>query len=266
MIKLIASDIDGTLLPEGTPHLDPDIFRIIRELKQKGIQFVAASGRSYESVRKLFDPVADDLIFLVENGAYIVAQEKPLYQQSLDPELMKELIQFARQESSLIFYMVAGFTDLYTEKKNEDFIRPQEEGYGITYVRVDDLLTVDVPLIKCAMYTEGDAARLAERVRLQFGDCVNVTPSGAHWVDCIPLHVDKGHALRILQDKLGISSAETVAFGDNANDVPLLLAADESYAVEEGRPEAKAAAKYSAGKMSEKGVYRVLDKMLKELS
>ena len=47
MIKLIASDLDGTLLKNGAQELPPDIFPIIRELRQKGIRFVAASGRQY---------------------------------------------------------------------------------------------------------------------------------------------------------------------------------------------------------------------------
>ena len=37
MIKLIASDIDGTLLPEGTDKINPEIFEVIRKLKEKGI-------------------------------------------------------------------------------------------------------------------------------------------------------------------------------------------------------------------------------------
>ena len=44
MIKLVVSDIDGTLLPEGTIELNPEFFEAVRELKKKGILFVAASG------------------------------------------------------------------------------------------------------------------------------------------------------------------------------------------------------------------------------
>ena len=47
MIKLIASDIDGTLLPEGTAQINPEIFQVIRKLKEKEILFAAASGRHY---------------------------------------------------------------------------------------------------------------------------------------------------------------------------------------------------------------------------
>lgn len=46
MIKLVASDIDGTLVPEGTTSLDPEFYEIIRKLKKKGILFAGASGGS----------------------------------------------------------------------------------------------------------------------------------------------------------------------------------------------------------------------------
>ena len=44
MIKLIASDIDGTLVPEGTTSIDPEFYEIIRKLKKKGILFAGAVG------------------------------------------------------------------------------------------------------------------------------------------------------------------------------------------------------------------------------
>ena len=47
MIKLIASDLDGTLLKEGTMDINPEIYDIIRKLKAKGIVFAAVSGRKY---------------------------------------------------------------------------------------------------------------------------------------------------------------------------------------------------------------------------
>lgn len=45
MIKLIVSDVDGTLVPDGSPDLDPEVFDIILKLREKGMQFVVASGR-----------------------------------------------------------------------------------------------------------------------------------------------------------------------------------------------------------------------------
>ena len=56
MIKLIASDLDGTLLHGGAQELPQRTIQLIHELTQKGIHFVAASGRQYPNMRRLFAP------------------------------------------------------------------------------------------------------------------------------------------------------------------------------------------------------------------
>ncbi len=76
MIKLVISDIDGTLLSEGTTQLDPELFEIIRELKARGVMFAAASGRQYASMRHVFAPVANDIIFIAENGTNVMCREQ----------------------------------------------------------------------------------------------------------------------------------------------------------------------------------------------
>ena len=76
MIKLIASDVDGTLIEDSTPDLYQEMAEAIRELKKKGILFCAASGRQYPSLRNVFREVADDIAYIAENGAHICYQNK----------------------------------------------------------------------------------------------------------------------------------------------------------------------------------------------
>ena len=64
MIKLVASDLDGTLLFKGAQSLPEEIFPLIRQLKKMGILFVAASGRQYANMKKMFRPVVDDMAVL----------------------------------------------------------------------------------------------------------------------------------------------------------------------------------------------------------
>ena len=77
MIRLIASDIDGTLLHNGAAEIDPVIFEEIHRLKQRGILFCPASGRQYHSLRRLFAPAADELTYLCENGAVLFGPGNP---------------------------------------------------------------------------------------------------------------------------------------------------------------------------------------------
>ena len=72
-IKMIASDIDGTLLQNGATEISPLLFEQVRALKARGIAFCAASGRQHGSLRKLFAPVADDIWYICENGGICFA-------------------------------------------------------------------------------------------------------------------------------------------------------------------------------------------------
>ena len=47
MIRLIASDIDGTLVPDSSDHIDPVYYDLIRELKKRGVYFCVCSGRQW---------------------------------------------------------------------------------------------------------------------------------------------------------------------------------------------------------------------------
>ena len=72
MIQYIASDVDGTLLHGHATTLNPELFDIIRQLKEHGIHFIAASGRQYKNLQRLFAPVKDDISYVAENGSMCV--------------------------------------------------------------------------------------------------------------------------------------------------------------------------------------------------
>lgn len=66
MIRLIASDLDGTLL-NSQRQLPKDFFSVIDRLNQLGVLFIAASGRSYPTLRRDFAPHSDELCFTPES-------------------------------------------------------------------------------------------------------------------------------------------------------------------------------------------------------
>ena len=71
MIKLIVSDIDGTLVPEGNTDLNPEYLEVIKKLTEKGIVFAAASGRHASSINAVFQPVSERIYYVSDNGACI---------------------------------------------------------------------------------------------------------------------------------------------------------------------------------------------------
>lgn len=61
MIRLIATDIDGTLVEEAAMNLNPEYFDVIQEFRKRGVLFVAASGRQRKNIERFFEPIKDDI-------------------------------------------------------------------------------------------------------------------------------------------------------------------------------------------------------------
>ena len=70
MIKLIATDMDGTFL-DSQKKFSPEFIDIFYKLKEKGIKFVIASGNQYYRLYQKFVPISEDMYFIAENGSYI---------------------------------------------------------------------------------------------------------------------------------------------------------------------------------------------------
>ena len=74
MIKLVATDMDGTFL-DGNGRFDMERLKsLLTSYKEKGIYFAVASGRGFLSLEKLFADVRDDIIFIAENGSLVEYQ------------------------------------------------------------------------------------------------------------------------------------------------------------------------------------------------
>ncbi len=70
-IRLIVADMDGTLL-DGNKRVHEHFWPLVAELHRQGILFCPASGRQYFTLREQFADIADDMVFIAENGSYVV--------------------------------------------------------------------------------------------------------------------------------------------------------------------------------------------------
>ena len=261
MIKLIATDLDETLLPEGTFDLNPEYYEVIRELKKRGILFVAASGRHSTSIRRLFECVSEDVVILAGNGSCIMYQGKTIDVQPLDYGFYQDVLAMMRQIDSHL--ILADHADcVWTDSSREDLIRWISEGYHTRVEKCADLAMLEPPVLKAAMHVRGDAAIDAARIRERFEGCANIMAAGPTWVDIVANGADKGSALKKIQEMFGISREETAAFGDNENDIGMLELAGQSYAVENARRAVRDAASHVIGPMREDAVLKVIKSWL----
>lgn len=262
MIKLVATDIDGTLVVDGSANLNPDYFPVFERLMEKGILIVAASGRAESSIENIMKPIASKITMIAEGGAYVCSKGETLELHKIPMELVKEIVVDIRKMTECEI-MVNGPKCCYVEAKDPEFLRWIIEDYHFNVIQVEDLLEVEDDIVKISLYHPVDAGKQAQKGFLQkWEGKLHLAVSGNEWVDCVMPGINKGTALQKIQQQYGISKEETMVFGDNRNDLEMLEQAVYSFAVENAREEVKEKANYIADSNKNNGVLKVLRQLL----
>lgn len=262
MIKLIATDIDGTLL-NGDGELPDKFNELILRLDKKGVYFAIASGRQYQTLINDFASLKDQLIFIAENGALVMHHGKELFFRSLERHKVEGIIQDIRDAGDRDI-VLCGKKSAYVETTNPEF-EAEVRKYYYNCELVNDLLGVEDDILKIALYDYvGSQENSYNMFNSKWGQEVNVIVSGKHWMDFGRADVDKGVALKYLQGMFGVCCEETMVFGDYFNDVPMMEAAYYSYAVSNAPAGVKEKARFEAPSNSEEGVLKVISEMEKE--
>lgn len=261
MIKLIVSDVDGTLAEDGG-SVNPELYEVILKLKEQGVYFVAASGRHQVSLEHAFEPIKDRIFFISANGCYVGTSSRELFLTEYKKELAGDMIRDMRTAGMDL--MIDGVDCVYTDSKNEAFVDWLINGYHFRVKQVEDLMKLEAPILKvsgCIM--SGIGEEKAGYIRKKYGDQLKVTLAGRQWLDTMDPNVNKGNALKILQESLEILPEETVAFGDQLNDIEMLKRAYYSFAVANARPEAKDTARFLADSNVNQGPLKIMRLFLK---
>ncbi len=257
MIKLIASDLDGTLL-DSNKNLPADFFETFDELKKRGIVFAVASGRTYSAVDHLFpEEYRDKISFICDNGAAAYLNGKLTHVSPLDRETFLELLD-ACEKIGGFRLVVCAASGVYHLKSSDEF--SDEVGRFYRHHReIDDFRNIDETIFKLAICDErGTYSHGKPELDKIFGDRLNVQVSGEVWMDVMAANVSKGNALKALQKQLCVSSAETMAFGDYFNDLDMLKAADWSFCPDNGHPEIKKQCRYICADCDSGGVTKAI--------
>ena len=223
MLKLIACDLDGTLLLDGAQTLQKNTCHLIHRLREeKGILFVPASGRQYRNIRNLFSPVADEIAYICENGCLTFYQGQMLHKEFLDRETGVEILKdIAEREGEEI--LLSGMDTSYVMPKNPDFVRHMREVVGNHVTVVEDILDTPEPYYKIAVCAYGGDIKDCQDYYLKtYGEELTVATSGNIWLDLNKKGACKRSGLKALIEKLDIAPEECMAIGDNFNDAEML--------------------------------------------
>ncbi|MGO3797198.1 MAG: Cof-type HAD-IIB family hydrolase [Pauljensenia sp.] len=262
-VRLVVADMDGTLL-DGDGQIPEGLWPLLDRMEERGIVFAPASGRQYATLREMFARAARGMTFIAENGALVVRDGAEVSSTALDRETVEAAVQVVRTlaaQGSDVGLVLAGAGTAWLERTDERFLE-QARPYYRSITAVPDLLEVPGAVLKVALLDFGEVA-VSSRVAFgPFQESHQWVVSGERWSDLMARGVDKGAAVRALQDDLGISRSQTVAFGDFHNDLGMLAEAEMSFAVANAHPDVIEAARYLAPANTDDGVVGVLDALV----
>lgn len=250
-ILAVASDFDGTIIKEGMTKPPALFFDAVNELFKNHIPFIAASGRQYANLRRILAPIADKIDYIAENGCLVVCQGNIIHKSAIGRNLAMELLKDMLEQPNTEI-MISGENTGYTVTNNQEFLT-------MLYKRIQYNLTVlnsyeEIPedIIKMSIYWKTGIPKDPEAwFHQKYDSLLQVANGGNGWLDFNALGTGKGEALQILCDHLQIPIANTVAFGDNENDISMLQRAGISYAVDSALPHVKATANHICDRVEE---------------
>lgn len=219
MIRMVCSDLDGTLLQYGKKNLEGEIFTQIRALHERGILFCPASGRQYNSLRQLFAPVADCCVFLCENGGVVFRDGRVIAKNPMPRALAEEIAwDFWNRTDEKGEIMLSGENTVYLMSRGRGMV-DRVKFIGNNYRIISDPAEIPEDIVKVSVYiaegVDDFAPRFVERWKH-----ANCAVAGPKWIDTTLSN--KGTGVKSLCRTLDITPDEIMAFGDNYNDVAML--------------------------------------------
>ena len=287
MIKLIASDMDGTLLNHN--HKIPkENVELINYAKNQGIEFVVATGRAYYEALPALNEENINCDVISFNGGIVYDKNGNII--SITPMLPKDLYYTIEILKSFdISYQLYTKNTIYTKSIETDInayidlIRSNGYDPDVEHLRAEAQQKLDVgyitevenielylnekenPPIKIIAISN-DISKLENAAKLlSENTSISVTSSGANNIEIMHKNATKGEALKEIAKIYGINLENAVAIGDNLNDQAMLDIVGYSVAMKNGNTILKEQAKYVTEKTnSEGGVADTIFKLIEE--
>lgn len=265
MIRLIATDMDDTLLDAGS-NLTERTLNALRGAMDAGVMISLSSGRMPESMLPFAEKIGVNAPMILFNGALIYDHrtDETLFSNPIPADIALGVAKMI--EDMGIYLQIYPGKGYYCNRRCEHTDRYEAS------IRVP-CTELGVPVSR--WMTGGMVKMLAiatpeviddaqKKLREAFPTGVNFMKSKAHYLEIVAEGIDKGRAIHVLAEKLGLSTDEIMAFGDGQNDATMIAAAGTGVAMENAVPECKAAAKRIAPRSTEDGVAQVIEEYLHE--
>ena len=254
MIKIIFSDMDGTLLTSANKL--PDGFaETMYELKRRNVIFAPASGRQYFSLIRSFENYIDEFLFLAENGTLVMYKGKEIFSSPIGFEAARRVLA-ASEGFENILRVYCGKKDAYLRREQDipEFYAELEKYYTHNGV-VDDFNELDDIPLKIALFDKtGNAKENIFDKLAPFCTDLQIVLSSDYWVDVMSPNINKGEAVKNIQRVMKFKPEECAAFGDYLNDCEMIQAVGYPFAMANAHPDLKRFAKFEVPSNDESGV------------
>ncbi|MDU5334042.1 HAD family hydrolase [Enterococcus sp.] len=268
-MKLAAIDLDGTLLNSQHQLLEENT-RILRRAQQQGMKLVLATGRSVVSAVEMLDEMQLEGYILALNGTFIAQKTKEELKILRSSQLKKSNVQKAfeiAQEEKVTFVASnqTGSDRVVAEDQAElvqEFLIKRADLRRLTAEEMQGKIAdAAVHYLKLA-FTNQDRGRLLRlKKRLEAAGLPTIF-SDTHYIEYVPEGVNKGTALQFLCDNLGIPLSDTLAIGDQENDIELLQLSGIGIAMGNAQEHVKAVADQVTATNDQTGVAKALIRYL----
>ncbi|MCQ9211359.1 MULTISPECIES: Cof-type HAD-IIB family hydrolase [unclassified Streptococcus] len=273
MIKLIATDMDGTFLDDCGEFDRQRFERVLLQLEARGIPFIVASGNSLARLLDLFAGFEHRVLFLAENGAHFYCKGKTVFYKTLESSVIKKLIEYYEDRVEEYCLMISNDRSIYIDKRspqpfagtNLAITEAHLQAFWDKIVRLDDLRDAlhDTTITHAAFWVKEEQVNmLVAECNQVFGNQIHAVTSGYGSVSMLPKGVHKAWGVEQILKPLGIKASDVLAFGDSDNDLELLSYAGHSYAMDNATARVKAVAKYLAPSHVDQGVLAVIEDYL----
>jgi Cof subfamily protein (haloacid dehalogenase superfamily) len=262
--RLCAIDLDDTLL-DASHALTERSLAAVQKVRSMGATVVIASGRMHAATLHYAQQLALDTPIISYNGAMVryAGTGETLLEEHVEAGLAAEIRDYARQNSLQLNYYLhdmlyseayTSWLKLYHDRTDAPIeILPDFEA-KLQNTTPTKLVIVDSP---------EKVNALLPLMQERYGKQSYVTRSNAEYLEFMPPNADKGKALALVAAKYNISAAQTLAFGDSWNDIPMLQWAGLGIAVANAKPEVRQAADRTVQSNIEDGVARALADIFK---
>ncbi|MFA6808120.1 MAG: Cof-type HAD-IIB family hydrolase [Eubacteriales bacterium] len=264
MIKLIATDLDDTLLnSEG--NISSGNIEAIHKAVKKGVKVTIATGRMAACSRRYARKLSLDIPIITYHGALVeqALSGEVLYRKVIPIDLVSEIVSelFEMGIHTHIFIK----DRVFTQKENSISLQ-YGKMVGIKVEETDIMALLEKEpegLEKIQVIADEQYLReIDEKFRTRYGDRIHITSSKPNLHEMLHKEVNKGLALKVLAEQMGIKREEVLAVGDSPNDIEMIKYAGIGVAVENAWEEVKKIADYITASNINDGVARAIEKFV----